>query len=254
MTTVDKEALLARYAATKFDVKSLASSTDSTYFKIEAGENIARILPAADGAQPIIKVEKHFVNDEHGRRFGFNCPRMSKQPCPLCDYAWAARDRGDQDAFLSYKSKTQYAMYVIDRNSPNPRPLVLALGHKTFSEKLQPLLEQFSSDDALPWDIYGGCDMVLTRKADGDFGTTAITLMRGSSPLSADQDQLVEILSTVPDINDLRETPKDVGALVDRVAGVRYDAVKQLCEPDIVDVQFSDSAAFALTDGDEVPF
>lgn len=95
-------------------------------YKAKDGENVIRIIPWSwkEPKLPWLECYAHYQVGPDNATFW--CPsRCRKEPCPICDEAKAAKDRGDNpDSIKSLYPRRKGAMWLIDRANAGTGPQV----------------------------------------------------------------------------------------------------------------------------------
>lgn len=172
------------------------------WLKMKVGDKInLRFLPLSfNNDIPFIAVKEHRGLFPTNHLRATCCPKsVGMAECPICDYAFSnymeAKEKGDTDTMNAMKNiMPKNRVYAVIWNRTTKRVEKMGLSWKLFSE----VMTEWDDDERDVTDPYEGYDfkLKLVPQADGKKSYT-ISMLETSLPLSDDDTEIEEVLTTV---------------------------------------------------------
>ena len=195
------------------------SKKDNVFWKPSEGEQEIRIVPTSDGDP--FKVFHFHYNLGEAARGGIVCPkRQFGQECPVCEFAsslWQEESSESKKMAKSLFVRQRFFSPVIVRGEEDAGVRIWGYG-KTIYENLLGLVLNPDYGDIT--DVDNGVDLTLTYtlpKTKGAYPTTNLVPKRKSSVLVTDKEQINELLTSIPNIDELfqQKSAADIRAILE---------------------------------------
>ena len=186
------------------------------FWKPQDGEQTIRIVPDA-GGDPFREFWFHY---NLGDKPGFLSPKRNfGEDCPLDTFVrklW--EDGSDESREMAKKlmAKQRFFSPVLVRGEEEQGIRLWGYGKMAYKELLNLVLNPEYGDIT---DVNEGTDLVINygKPVGAQFPQTTITPRRRPSKLSEKEDEVLSLLDSIPDYNDVfdRKTPDQVQAMLD---------------------------------------
>jgi len=195
------------------------SKKDNVFWKPSEGDQEIRLVPTEDGDP--FKVFHFHYNLGEAARGGILCPkRQFGEECPICEFAsslWKENSDESKKMAKGLFVRQRFFTPVVVRGEEEAGVRIWGYG-KTIYETLLGLVLNPDYGDIT--DVDSGVDFTLNYtlpKAKGAFPQTNLIPKRKSSKLSKSKDQVADILSNIPNINDIfqRKSTEDIKMILE---------------------------------------
>jgi len=188
----------------------------SVFWRPEDGEQTIRIVPTPDG-DPFREYWFHY---NLGKNPGFLSPKKNfGEDDPLNDFIRQLYKDGSDESIKMAKNlsaRQRFFTPVLVRGEEDQGVRLWGFGKTAYRELLNLVLNPEYGDIT---DTDEGTDLTLNygKPPGAQFPQTTITPRRKSSPLSASEEQIGQLLDQIPDFGSVfdRKTPQQVQAMLD---------------------------------------
>lgn len=205
------------------------------YFKLEKGNNIARILPGPDEDTEWFSESKiHRIKQPDGKIKNFHCRRVHGEDCPLCDLYFGywelaneAEARGDEAEMKKFqamaralRANDRYYMNAYDYETESVK--ILSVGKKIFNKIVGTMMDEDFGDIT---DVDTGHDfkIVKVQEANDQWPNYDQSQARPKATKLADSKQRInEIMESLHNLQELvpLETYEEAKEIVNNLTGV----------------------------------
>ena len=183
----------------------------SGFLRLEEGRNQVRILPEVGEMEWFFQpVGTHHFPD-NTRVY---CPAFTSEgelECPVCEFVQELYDAGDKASKAlagNIRVRRRFWMNVIGRANEGAGPLILTAGVTIFGAIKQIIADP---DYGVIYDVEDGVDIKIIREGQGLQTEYEVIAARYDSPLSEDEGQIDEWMSSAKDLSyvELSDDPSE---------------------------------------------
>tara|TARA_R110000744_G_scaffold206476_1_gene325086 strand:- start:744 stop:1478 length:735 start_codon:yes stop_codon:yes gene_type:complete len=211
---IDMNRMRARQTA----LKNKGGDGNNSFWRPQEGEQTIRIITPSDG-DPFRDYWFHY---EVGNEKGFLSPKRNfGEDCPLDNYVRALWKEGSEESKRMARklgARQRFFTAVVVRGEEDQGVKVWGFGKRAYETLLGLVLNPEYGDVTDP---ETGTDLVVTytKPVGASFPETKITARRKSSPLHKDSAKAAELMSNVPDFDEVfsssRKTVQEVQDILD---------------------------------------
>lgn len=178
------------------------------WFKMENGEKKCevRFLPTPDG-DPFKELFFHYIpNPETKKKTTILCPKRNfGENCPICEFVKKLYDDGTDESKVQAKAlqvAQRFMSAVLVRGKEEVGPHLWTYSKTIYKYLLEKVLDPEYGDICDPT---SGTDMVVSPEQGPMYMTYKVEAKRRPSKLAKTEDEIEEILSKVPDLNEVQK-------------------------------------------------
>ena len=184
------------------------------FFKLPNGSTKVRVLPAIDPKNPekdfYCKATTHYSVSPNLPKVPVTCPKSknAKAQCPVCEKVEelkASPSKSDNAEASRMVGRTRYYINVVPREGDSQGKVMVYPAPKQIHIKLLQLLGDTEYPDIT--DPIEGLDIKFLRTGEGKETKYDAVPSPKSTPLSHDEDTLVELLDNRFDLSKFRDAP-----------------------------------------------
>ena len=190
----------------------------SAFWRPDEGETTIRLLPTSDG-DPF---KEYWFHYNLGKNPGFLSPKKNfGEEDPLNDFIRQLYNEGSDESVKMAKNlnaRQRFFSPVLVRDREEEGVRLWGYGKMAYKELLNLVLNPEYGDIT---DVNAGTDLVINygKPPGAQFPQTTITPRRKSSPLASPEEEITELLNSMPDFTEVfesaRKTPSEIQQMLD---------------------------------------
>ena len=140
------------------------------FYVVKDGENIIRLLPAMwdQATFPWVEAYIHYQIGANNGQF-FCLAKMASQPCPICEEAKAATDRGEKPEVVRTLYPQHRAIaWIVDRLDPGKGPQIWTMPYKNIAHQIITIsFKRSTGEPVFVDDPTDGWDILFMKEGKG---------------------------------------------------------------------------------------
>src|SRR5579863_6563520 len=141
-----------------------------TFYTVRDGQNIIRLLPAMweDATFPWMEAYIHYQIGANNSQF-FCLAKMANKPCPICEEAKLATDRGEKPEVVRTLYPQHRAIaWVVDRLDPSKGPVLWVMPYKNLAHQIITIsFKRATGEPVFVDDPTEGWDILFEKEGKG---------------------------------------------------------------------------------------